>query len=145
MTRAPAKPWTREELQEFIRIYPTTSSLELMARFGRTYRAIACKAHDLQLVKTDAFRADMGRAAHLRAIGPRRPRQKKRWPLEVVQRLLEEYPHESNQALAQRYGCTERAVMCVAALHGVTKSAAYRTQAARYSAAFATRSKSHGA
>lgn len=129
------EPWTRKELKEFVELYPSTPMETLMLRFKRSYRSLSCKAHDLRVTKSESYRVAAGKAAHLRAAGPRRPYNKIKWTSDMISQLLADYPNTPNADLATRYGVTTRAIGCIAQKRGITKSAAYRTLAGQRTAA----------
>lgn len=117
------RPWTREELIEFVKIYPDTDIEVMMEKFGRSYRGIICKAHDLRIKQNEKMRAKRGKDAHLKSVGPRRPRKK--WPVELIDQILADYPHMSNYDLAIKYNTSPRAICCLASGHDVKKSREY--------------------
>lgn len=136
------RPWTREELRQFVIDYPDMQMDALMEKYQRSYRALVCKAFDMQVSKSEDYRLAIGRACHLRAIGPRRSRVNKKWSGDIISALLVEYPDTPNRILAQKYGCSERAVRCAANDAGIKKSKAYRSVIGR---AAALQNKNRGA
>lgn len=116
-------PWSREDMRELIKLYPTTGIEVLMQKFGRSYRSIIMKAHSLQVQRPVELRAAMGKCTQLKFVGPRKPR--KVWTAAVVKQLLAEYPHTPNNVLAQKYGVSARAICCLANRMDVKKSSVH--------------------
>jgi len=126
------KPWTREEIKELIALYPDTDIEVLMQKFGRSYRSIICKATALQVRQSHGMRAKQGKRAHLKAVGPRKPR--KFWPSNVLKEILAAYPDTSNEELAAKYNTTPRAICCLANNRNLKKSKQYLGEAGRRAA-----------
>jgi hypothetical protein len=117
--------WSREDLREFIKLYPTTEVPVLMKKYGRSYRAIVNLASRLKVKQHVGLRSAQGKRAHLGYTGPRKPRMV--WAKDVVKQMLEEYPHTPNKVLAEKYGVSRRAIACAANRYGVIKSPEHRT------------------
>ena len=128
VTNAKPKPWTREELKEFIDIYPDTDTEVLMQKFGRSQGAILCKAHRLLLSKTTEYNIRRGQQTQERLLNKKA--FVKKYTSEEVKKILEEYPDTDNSLLAEKYGRTVRAINAIAQKHGVVKTKMYRSAAA---------------
>lgn len=50
-----SKPWTQEEIEKFIKLYPNTDNKELCKIFGRTKNAIINESQKLNLYKSNRF------------------------------------------------------------------------------------------
>ena len=129
VTNSKPKPWTREELREFIEIYPYTDTEVLMQKFGRSQGAILCKAHRLVLSKTTEYNIRRGRETQERLVNKKSFVRK--WTEEDTAQFLAEYPDTDNSVLAEKYGRTMRAINAFAQSCGAVKSEEYKRQAAR--------------
>ena len=125
--------WTREELKEFIKLYPTTEVSVLMKKYGRSHRSITNLASRLKVRQCVGLRSAQGKRAHLGYTGPRKPRMV--WAKDVVKQMLEEYPHTPNKVLAEKYGVSRRAIACAANRLGIVKSLEHRSAMGKIAAA----------
>ena len=114
---------TREELKEFIALYPTTEVSVLAKKYGRSYKSIISLASRLQVRQSVGLRSVQSKRAHLNYTGPRKRRMV--WTDDLVNELMREYPHTPNKILAEKYGVSRRAITCAANLRGIKKSDKY--------------------
>lgn len=57
----PMPRWTPTQIEEFVRLYPKLSNIELALRIGRSTKAIVSKAHAMKLKKSEERLEEMGR------------------------------------------------------------------------------------
>lgn len=133
------KPWTRDELKEFIELYPSTDTEVLMKKFGRSQSAILCKAHRLVLSKTTEYNIRRGRETQNMFLN-KRPYINK-YTKEEIESLRAEYPDGDNAELAIKYGRTARAIIAFAKNRGITKSKEYMSKSARKKSMLAVKAR----
>jgi hypothetical protein len=105
--------WPREDVAEFKRIYGTRSDDDLARIFGRSVAEVRKLAEQHSLSKDKAF---------LRRLRGEPSTRMPRWRAEEVTVLRENYPTESNIALARRLGRSVKSVVSKAHHLGLEKS-----------------------
>jgi hypothetical protein len=104
-------PLTREQVNEFKRVYGTRSDADLAVIFGRTVEMVRDYAARLRLSKDKAWRKKQGGKTKM-----------PRWSRAEVETLRLRYSMHSNQAIAEALGRSIKSVVSKADNLGLKKS-----------------------
>lgn len=101
------RTWTDSDIEKFKKLYPVTSSKDLVKIFGRSAAAINSKAKYLSLMKDSEFF------------------KKKQFTPEEIGYLIENYPHIRTDKIGKKFDRTTRSIYGKARCMGLKKSAEF--------------------